>query len=181
MKKLVKFLLLIICLCSLTSCYYWTYLDFNEFIKKQGNGYEGTVIVHEENTFFSDATYTIFYDQYHHESGIYVEGRKNELYYYTQLVFNDSLDARSFLRFEIGYTSDSKVYDILGILEHSNYKKGYAKIDEAFYNLYDKTKQSLMSEYNSFCLTTIVETLDVLETKVNPLFNKTMKDWGFNY
>ena len=74
-----------------------------------------------------------------------------------------------------------KVYDILGIVEHSNCKKGYVKIDEAFYNLYDKTKESYMNTYNNLCLSTIIDILDVIETVINPELGKTMKDWGFSY
>ena len=181
MKKIFKLLIIIPCLFLLSSCYMFTYFDFVDFVQKNGNGYEGHLIIHEENSLNKEAEYVAFYDQYYDEGGIYVNGRSNDLYYYTQLVFNDDTTARSFLRFEVGYSSTTKVYDILGIVEHSNCKKGYVKIDEAFYSLYDKTKESYMNAYNNLCLSTIVDILDVIETVINPELGKTMKDWGFSY
>lgn len=180
MRKMMKILLIVPCVLLLSACYPFTYLSFIDFIKETADSYAGHLLVHSEKTSTKEAEYVIFYDEYHDEAGMYAEGRINDLYYYTQLVFNDQNQPRSYVRFEVGYSEESVTCDILGILEHNNYKRGSAKVEHAYFHMYDESKSQYLLSYTTLCINTIVDTLIVLETIVNPAMNVTMKDWGFN-
>lgn len=180
MKKIIKFFTLILTIFLLTACYPFSYLEFAEFVKNQGNGYEGTVKYYTyQDSFGMYEDHYAFYDQYHHECGLYSKGTIENLNYYTQLVFNDGNEAKSFVRFDLDMNNE-KTYEYLGVLHHKDFNDKTIELEMAWEQVYNEGSTSLLREYKTFLLNSIARLVFSLEEIICPRINKTLKDFGFN-
>ena len=180
MKRIIKYITLILTIFLMTSCYPFSYLDLADYIKKQGNGYEATVkFANYSDQYGMIEEYYAFYDQTYDECGLYSFGAIDYLSYYIQIVFNDGTEAMSYIRFDLD-RADTKEYEFLGTLDHKNMTPTKLDLETGWENVYGNGTTSLLNEYRTFLLNSIARLIRAFEKEICPKINKTLKDFGFS-
>ena len=179
MKKLTKIICLILPLFLLTSCYVFSRFDLIEFVKETVKAAGGSILLESYKSKEMDNDFYLFYNEYYEEVGTYTIGRYDNLYYYTQLVF-DETEAMSFIRYDVGYTIDTKVYESLSTLYHNKITDRTLDLEYGWKHFYDETKKNQEPIYEQVLYNSTGSILRVFEATVCPRMNKTMKDFGFS-